>query len=231
MKCEGTVRNKDGFDTLFVALTHLHDDHAKNYASYVIQCKGCFAKFKDGGTSMTRFDPCKVHAGGQSQYCCMGNPSSPTKTTKDLVTWLDKDSERRGYEVKEKYFILPQDILDLHQYVSLVHYNMWDLQNCVMLLGSIYTAGRFDGYHADLDMSNFHKYSGLFDVSEHKINSLAQRVKEKTDKLWHQYLLYFNDACPKICYLCHLLVFVHCAYLGQVGRLFTEEDKLINLTI
>jgi hypothetical protein len=104
MKCEGTVRNKDGFDTLFAALTHLHDDNAKKKysAGYVLHCTGCFAKFKDGGASMTRFDPCEVHAGGQSQYCCMGNPSSPTKRTKYLVTWLDKESERRGYEVKEK---------------------------------------------------------------------------------------------------------------------------------
>jgi hypothetical protein len=31
MKCEGTVRNKDGFDTLLAALTHLHDKHAKKY--------------------------------------------------------------------------------------------------------------------------------------------------------------------------------------------------------
>jgi hypothetical protein len=108
-----------------------------------------------------------------------------------------------------------------HDLDSSVHYNMWDLQNSVMLLGGIYTAGWFDGYH-DLDMSDFSECSGLFDMSEHKINSLAQRVKKKTDKVWHQYLLYFNDACPKMCYLCHLLVFVHCAYLGKVGRLFTE---------
>jgi hypothetical protein len=167
----------------------------KNYSPHVLQCTGCFAKFKDRGASMTRFDPCEVHDSRQSQYCCMGNPSSPTKTTKDLVTWLDKESEWRGYQVKEKSFILPQDILDLHQYVSLVHDNMWDLQNFVMLLGGIYTAGWFDGYH-DLDMNDFHECSGLFDVSEHKINSLAQRVKEKTDKVWNQYLLYFNDACP-----------------------------------
>jgi hypothetical protein len=84
----------------------------------------------------------------------------------------------RGYKVKEKSFILPQDILDLDKFVSLVHYNIWDLQNFVMLLGGIYTAGRFDGNH-DLDLSDFHKSSDLFDMSEHKINSLAQRVKEK----------------------------------------------------
>jgi hypothetical protein len=52
---------------------------------------------------------------------------------------------------------------------------MWDLQKFVMLLGGIYTAGRFDGYH-DLDMRDFHQYSsGLFNVSEHKINSLEKR--------------------------------------------------------
>jgi hypothetical protein len=55
------------------ALTHLHDEHAKQLYSigYVVQCTGCFAKSKDGGAAMTRFDPCEVHAGGQSQYCCM----------------------------------------------------------------------------------------------------------------------------------------------------------------
>jgi hypothetical protein len=49
MKCEGTVRNKDGFDTLLAALTHLHDEHAKRLYSggYVLQCTGCFAKFND----------------------------------------------------------------------------------------------------------------------------------------------------------------------------------------
>jgi hypothetical protein len=96
-------------------------------AGYVLQCTGFFAKFKLGGASMNRFDPCEAHAGGKSQYCCMGNPSSPAaKTTKDLVTWLDKESKRRGYQGKE-VFHPPQDILDLHHFVSSVHYNVWDL--------------------------------------------------------------------------------------------------------
>jgi hypothetical protein len=33
MKCEGTVRNKEGFDTLLAALTHLHEEHAKQLYS------------------------------------------------------------------------------------------------------------------------------------------------------------------------------------------------------
>ena len=75
----------------------------------------------------------------------MGNPT-PSKTIKSLVDWLDKESDRRGYQVKEKSFILPQDLLSLQLFVASVYYNMWDLQNYEVLLGGIQTAGMFDGY-------------------------------------------------------------------------------------
>lgn len=226
--CEGTVQNKDGFDCLLAAMTHIHDGHAKRLysAGYVLQCQGCFSKFKLGGDSDTRFHPCEAHAGGQSKYCCMGNPT-PSKTIKSLVDWLDKESKRRGYQVKDKAFILPQDLLSLQVYVSSVNYNMWHLQNYVVLLGGIQTAGRFDGY-GDLHLEDFEHCKALFDISDVGIKSLAQRVKEKCDSHWHQYLLFFNDACPLICYLRHLLVFVHCAHLGEEGPIFTEEPELNN---
>jgi hypothetical protein len=226
MLCEGTVQNKDGFDCLLAALTHLHDHSAKKLysAGYVLQCIGCFSKFKQGAGDMSRFDACEAHAGNQSRYCCMGNPT-PSTSIKTLVDWMDKESERRGYQVKEKSFILPQDLLDLQKHVASVNYNMWDFQNYVVLLGGIQTAGRFDGY-GDSHMEDFSLCKDLFDISDHGIKSLAQRVKEKTDKIWHKYLLFFNDACPQICYLRHLLVFVHCANLVENSRLFTEEEEL-----
>jgi hypothetical protein len=224
--CQGTVQNKDGFDCILAAITHLHDENAKRLysAGYVLQCSFCFSKFKQGVEGNSRFVPCDHHAGGQSKYCCMGNPST-SKTIKSLVDWLDKESQRRGYEVKEKSFILPQDLLSLQAYVASVNYNMWDFQNYVVLLGGIHTAGRFDGY-SDLHLEDFNHCKALFDISDLGIKSLAQRVKEKCDSLWHQYLLFFNDACPKMCYLRHLLVFVHCAHLGEEGPVFTEEEEL-----
>ena len=75
----------------------------------------------------------------------MGNPT-PSNTIKSLVDWLDKESDRRGYQVKEKSFILPQDLLSLQLFVASVNYNIWDLQNYEVLLGGIQTAGMFDGY-------------------------------------------------------------------------------------
>jgi len=95
MMSEGTVQNKDGFDCILAAITHLHDEHAKQLysAGYVLQCMGCFSKFKQGGADMlSRFVPCEAHAGGQSKYCCMGNPS-PSKTMKSLV---DQESGPEG---------------------------------------------------------------------------------------------------------------------------------------
>jgi hypothetical protein len=86
MRCEGTVRNKDGFDTLFAALTHLHDDHAKKLCSagYVLQCTGCFVKFKLGGASMNRCDPCEVHAGGAITVLLHAQPLFPSQDHKRL---------------------------------------------------------------------------------------------------------------------------------------------------
>jgi hypothetical protein len=188
--CEGTVQNKDGFDCLLAAMTHLHDHSAKKLCSagHVLQCRGCFSKFKQGGAGLSRFEPCEAHAGNQSKCCCMGNPT-PTTAIKTLVDWMDKESERRGHQVKEKSLILPQNLLDLHIHVASVNCNMWDFQNYVVLSGRIQTAGRFDG-HGDLHMEDFSHCKDLFDISDRGIKSLAQRVKEKTDKLWHKHLLF-----------------------------------------
>ena len=80
---------------------------------------GCFSKFKQGRDFITRgLIPVKpMLEEHPSEYCCMGNPS-PSKTLKSLVDWLDKESERRGYQVKEKY------LLALQVYVDSVNYNM-----------------------------------------------------------------------------------------------------------
>ena len=110
--CEGAVQSKDGFDFLFAAMTHLHDGRAKRLhsAGRALQRSGCFSNFKQGGDFVTGFDPHKARAGGPSKRRCEGNPP-PSKTIKSLVDWLDKESERRGCQVKEKPFILPRDLL------------------------------------------------------------------------------------------------------------------------
>jgi hypothetical protein len=225
MKCEGTTQNKDGFDCILASISQIHKEKARQHAGgYILQCPGCFHNFKNGVSVTERFQPCESHTGRFSQYCCMGNPA-PSFAIKAVVDWIDKESNRRGYEVKQKSFILPQDLLDMQKHVASVQYNLWDLQNYTVILGGIAIAGRFDGY-GDVHMEDFTDCKALFEVTELGIKSLAQRVKEKTDKMWHQYLIYFNDACPLLCYLRHLLVFVHCANLEETGRIFTDEAEL-----
>ncbi len=152
----------------------------------------------------------------------MGNPS-PSSAIKAVVDWIDKESNRRGYEVKKKSFIVPQDLLDMQKCVASVQYNLWDLQNYTVILGGIAIAGSFDGC-GDVHMEDFTDCKALFEITELGIKSLAQRVKEKTDKMWHQYLIYFNDACPLLCHLRHLLVFVTRVHLDPLIRVHIDPS-------
>jgi hypothetical protein len=56
---------------------------------------------------------------------------------------------------------------------------------------------------------------------------LAQGVKEKTDKDVQVYKIMFKDETPKLCFLRHLLVYVHCTSHGQ-GHLFPETVHLVD---
>jgi hypothetical protein len=85
-----------------------------------------------------------------------------------------------------------------------------------MLLGAVYYTGRFDGY-SKAKLEDFSKLSHHFSIHNNIIHCLAQQVFEKSDSVWYTYLLYFNDHAPEICYLCHLLVHVHCLDLMDDG--------------
>ena len=58
------------------------------------------------------------------------------------------------------------------------------------------------------------------------------RIREKTDKQWFIYKLWFNDHVPQHCYLRHLLVWLHCTKI-EWGVIFPSKfalDKHIQST-
>ena len=79
---------------------------------------------------------------------------------------------------------------------------------------------------------DFSRASKHFSILNNQIKHLAQQVFGKSDKQWHTYLLKFNDRCPQLCYLRHLLVFVHVMeYLGKPRntRLFPDKESLMDM--
>jgi hypothetical protein len=83
----------------------------------------------------------------------------------------------------------------------------------------------------DVHFEDFSDHKQLFEIRDNKIFNLAQGVKEKCEEVWHACLLHFNDHSPKMCYLRHLLVFVHCANLdGKGGNVFTDKEEANSCT-
>jgi hypothetical protein len=149
----------------------------------------------------------------------MGNPSK-AKLTKDLITWLDKESSnrRRDYQVKAKYVFLPKYILDFQHYVASVQYRWWDLQNCVMLLGGIYYAGRFDGYHT-IARKNVEKRELAPDGSwEQYLGGNESSCWAQARGAWEQ-----EELCNQAATTCHTDVF--CYSIHSIMKLHVSYSR------
>lgn len=229
VQCEGTVKNKDKFDCIFAGLGRLHSDATvvkDTSTSYHSQCPECFEIFaarvdKDDWN----FPPCQAHigvAGNVSHYLPSGNVTK-SSVFKTLIDYIDRVSDTRGYKTKHKEFLLPSNFIDIHKYMEATGYLMFDVTMYTMILGATYYAGRFEGY-SDVMFGDF--LPDMFQVFGSTIKCLAQQIKEKTDKQWHIYNLFFNDHCPKMCYLRHLLVLVHSLNLSG-GHIFGTEEQLV----
>jgi len=102
-----------------------------------------------------------------------------------------------------------------------------------MILGGTYYAGRFDSYSSEVQLIDFSKASSNFAIKNNTIQHLAQQVRGKCDTGWFAYLLKFYDHCPELCYLRHLLVFVHCMNLESAAEdthLFPDKATLMKHT-
>ena len=137
-------------------------------------------------------------------------------------------------DCKERYAdsLLCCDVLDIHVYVKARLYKTWHIAEYTMILGGTYDAGRFDSY-SEVQLICFSKASSNFAIKNNTIQPLAQQVRGKCDTGWFTYLLKFQDHCPELCYLRHLLVFVHCMNLESAAEdthLFPDKATLMKHT-
>jgi hypothetical protein len=115
----------------------------------------------------------------------------------------------------------------MHTFVSSTRYELNYLQMYTMLLDALDTAMRNDGC-ISVQIENFEDYSGLWKCDHvHGIKRLAQGVKEKHDKDVQIYKIMFMDETPKLCFLRHLLIYVHCTSHTQ-GHLFPDTVNLVD---
>jgi hypothetical protein len=235
---EGSVNNHDTFPVLVAALNHLHPKFAKggNDSGQTDPCEACYASYRIQSyplapVGVNQYTPCATHTDSPCRYCCRGNPYYKScSLLQELVSYLKKESARRQYKPKSKDPLLPSDVLDIHAHVKSRKFQAWDFANYTMMLGGIYYAGRFDSY-SEVKLEDFSKVSGHFSIHNNYIQNLAQQVFGKSDKSWHTYLLKFDDCCPELCYLRHLLVFVHCGGLDGAGEnthLFPDKRTVIS---
>jgi hypothetical protein len=233
---EGNVSNWNSIPTLFAALNYIHQAKAKcgGLPDYSPACVACYNEYyrqsAPQSPSVSQYLPCHEHTDGPCLYCNRGNPYyKSNKLLINLTKYLKAETKRRQYLAKSKDGLLRSDFLDIHSYVKSCHYKLWDLANYTMCLGGVYYAGRFDSY-SEVQLEDFSKVNQHFSIRNNRIEHIAQQVFGKSDNIWHTYLLKFHDHCPQLCYLRHLLVFVHCLnFGGRPGRtrLFPDKASLI----
>ena len=235
---EGSVNNLDAFPVLVAALNHLHPKFAKggDIPGQTDACAACHAIYRNESdpsapSGVSQYTPCTTHTDSPCRYCCRGNPYYKSSSLlQQLLSYLKKESARRQYKSKSKDPLLRSDFLDIHAHVKAHKFKVWDFANYTMMLGGIYYAGRFDSY-SEVKLEDFSKVSGHFSIHNNHIQTLAQQVFGKSDKRWYTYILKFDDNCPELCYLRHLLVFVHCTMLDAAGEdthLFPDKQTMIS---
>ena len=211
------------FFNIFSGLSILHGKYARMKNSmYCTQCQRCLALFKTALNSHQNpgtphfavgADPCPTHVGtGPNRYLPMGNPTG-TDEHKQLISYVNKTQSARNYIATSAAPLLPCDMLKIHSHMTYRQFDLSLLARYTNILGAIHTAARFDEY-SDVKCGDFNNVHHLFEFRNNKVVSIAQEVLGKPDNKWYTYRIAFADSVPKLCYLRHLLVYVHCMNLS-----------------
>jgi len=240
MKTQGGKYSPHGHGNLCSALKILHGRFAKMQNNmYCSQCKTCLSLFKTALSNHrnhgvpeypSTIDPCPSHTGeGPNRFCPYGNPMV-TDSIKQLYTYIEKTCSKRKYQCVPAAPILPCDMLKLHSLMYSQGYPLETLARYTMILGAIHSASRFDEY-SDIKCRDFNCVSHLFEIRSNRIVSIAQEVFGKRDERWYTYRIAFADSVPKLCYLRHLLIYVHCANLSKDDDcyLYPQQQHLSQL--
>jgi hypothetical protein len=213
---EGTVKNHNWLHSGVSAFQHLHFIHHQN-GLYVPCCSPCLTNFQQENPAACTHHPV--------QRCCHTENPLSAHVLKRSKKLMEDESHRRNYRVKKRQSLLPSDLVDIHTFVSSTRHELKHLQMCTMLLDALDTAMRKDGW-TFVRFENFQNYSDLWKCDRVQgIKHLAPGVKEKNDQQVQVHKIMFKDETPKLCFLRHLLVHVHCTSHGE-GHLFPETVHL-----
>jgi hypothetical protein len=231
------------FFNFFAALNHLHSSYAKMQNSmYCQQCPACLNIYIDAKDTYRNSgnmaplpaaaSPCPDHCGqGPNRFIPYGNPMLTAKQ-KQVVAYVKKTCAERNVIPKSAAPFLPCDMLKLHSYMFSQNFALEYLAQYTCILGAIHSAGRFDEY-SDIQCEHFNCLHHLFEIRNNKVVSIAQNVLGKTDNKWYPYRIAFADSCPKLCYLRHLLIYVHCLNLSSDDQcyLYPNPNAFHNLDV
>lgn len=226
--CEGTCDNPNIFHTVYAAVQYIHSQFCRHgRLSYTDRCDTCFAQFCNqrlGNETVM----CDAHGVDYLKYVLPRGKPTCSQFFQDLKKSFTRENDKREYVEKHASPLLPSEIMKIHSEVMKTRCDLWDFQNYTMLLGAIHHAGRFEGFsRAKHRNFNDRKVRKWFESEPHALHNIAQKVREKGEARFTYYKIEFNDDQPKLCYLRHLLVFVHCTGTAK-GFLFTDKATLKN---
>ena len=219
MECEGSVQNIEWFDSLFAAVTAIHDKALKGNR-YVPPCKQCLAT---PGRQL-----CRAHVDcGKTKVHYTRSQGNPVlcKVVDELKGWLLRVSKDRQYQPKRRSPFLPNDIIQFQRALDCANFEVCQLASYTSLLLAINVAGRWDGYSSIDVEQNINATSRHWVVQGNRILNFAIRIKEKTDDDFVSYRVIFDDTVPKMCWARHILVYSHCAGVSS-GFLFPHKSEL-----
>jgi len=207
MRCKESLSSPEAFNNFWAALSNLHMLRG-NEGNYLNQCSECNKNYTKH--SRKRYKKCNVS--------CILHPYPTGLVTRNvLLSKLRKDissSTKAKSHVKiQRDALFPQDILKIHENIEKNNFILEDLRNYVMILLSLDAGLRYDGCQ-NKTVSNFNNHAKLWKIKDDRIIHLAHSVIEKKDSKAYTYKLHFKEI-PKLCALRHLLVYVHCAKLGN----------------
>jgi hypothetical protein len=228
----GSCSNYQSFDVFFAAIRQIHkcNGHGGDFSDICLQCLALYTSQQELFALAEQPQP---HLSMKCPHCTrpsyyrMGDPCSDVNQH-NLRKWLHKESSNRGYTVTPTDSLLPSDLFDIHAQVHSGGYSDIDLEFYTLTLLGIYVYARFDTFHDveynDLDSPEVRK---LFNSSSTLLECLAIKVKGKNDPNWLYYQIFFNDEQPKVCFLRHLLVWLHVSGI-DTGSIFPDIRDLEN---
>lgn len=220
--CEGRTQNVNWLTTLYAVMTHIHQSIEQS-SSYIAQCKLCLDHFTSNGP------PCPHHHEAHRRYMPTGNTGT-CKAVSELKNWLTRLSKKRNYRPHKRSAFFPSDMRNIHTYISSQHFPLRHLVCYTMTLNAIECAMRWTGMYNTL-ISNFEDCSRHWLIIDGRVHHMAQAVREKNDHAWATYRHSFHDDHPKLCFLRHLLVLVHChCKLGENVIYHVNENEPVQIS-